>query len=70
MANINQQLIDETNKYNGQVRKNLNSLANELIESANGASSVLTAVQGPTSQGGNSIDALIDGSKLDIYIVS
>ena len=63
-ANLNQQLIDETNKYNEEVRKNLNSTASELIESTKEASSVLKSVQDLTSQRNSSIDVLIDGSNL------
>ncbi|AZV57998.1 YhgE/Pip domain-containing protein [Clostridium sp. AWRP] len=63
-ANLNQQLIDESNEYNGQVRKNLNSTAAELIESTNKASSVLKSVQNLTSYGDSSIDMLINGSNL------
>lgn len=63
-ANLNQQLIDETNKYNEQVRKSLNSISAELIKSTKEASSVLSSVQNLNSQGSNSIDVLINGNKL------
>ncbi|OAA91189.1 YhgE/Pip domain-containing protein [Clostridium ljungdahlii] len=63
-ANLNQQLIDETNEYNGQVRKSLNSTAAELVESTDKASSVLKSMQDLTSHGDNSLDALINGSEL------
>ncbi|ADK16254.1 MULTISPECIES: YhgE/Pip domain-containing protein [Clostridium] len=63
-ANLNQQLIDETNAYNGQVRKSLNSTAAELVESTDKASSVLKSIQDLTSHGDNSLDALINGSEL------
>ncbi|WP_406541618.1 YhgE/Pip family protein [Clostridium ljungdahlii] len=63
-ANLNQQLIDETNAYNGQVRKSLNSTAAELVESTDKASSVLKSIQDLTSHGDNSLDVLINGSEL------
>lgn len=57
-------LINAIDKYNNEVRRELNSIADNLIVSSNNSADILETARNMNSQGIKSIDTLINGSRL------
>ncbi|WP_294182420.1 YhgE/Pip family protein [uncultured Clostridium sp.] len=63
-SDVSLKLIDSINQYNGGVRGQLNSVADDLISSSNSSADILKTAEGIDKQGTKSIDTLVDGSRL------
>ncbi|WP_416175834.1 YhgE/Pip family protein [Clostridium sp.] len=64
MKDINDDLIDASVQYNNEVIGDLNSIADELVDSTNTAVTMLQSIENLNNSGDSSIDALIEGSNL------
>ncbi|WP_088188329.1 YhgE/Pip domain-containing protein [Desulfosporosinus sp. FKA] len=63
-TNLNSQIIQTANSYNGSARKDLNAIAGNLTNAANDASNLITSAQGLQAQINNLMGTAIQGSQL------